>query len=233
MITACPIPGKLKSTHICAAFIEGAPRSAVGFVFYGVNETNLHQYRVAKASGQPVYVIDNSAFDCVRGTQFRVTRGRYHHNGVGVSDGSRFKALGIEAQPWQHRTPDRPSVLAVEQSESYMRSVAGDARWLDVQLGLILSDAVLVRAWNRDKRAAGATLAEDLARSHLVVTHSSAAAVEALLAGVAVRVSPMSPCYGIMGRQQELRQGMFNVLADNQFSISEMRDGTAWKALNA
>jgi hypothetical protein len=215
MITACPIPGKLKSTHICAAFIEGAPRPAVGFVFYGVNETNLHQYRVAKASGQPVYVIDNSAFDCVRGTQFRVTRGRYHHNGVGVSDGARFKALGIEAQPWQHRTPDRPFVLAVEQSESYMRSVAGDARWLGVQLGLILSDAVLVRAWNRDKREAGA------------------AAVEALLAGVAVRVSPMSPCYGIMSRQQELRQDMFNVLADNQWTLDEIRNGTAWKALNA
>ena len=86
---------------------------------------------------------------------------------------------------------------------------------------------------SRASTAAGATLAEDLARSHLVVTHSSAAAVEALLAGVAVRVSPMSPCYGIMSRQQELRQGMFNVLADNQWTLDEIRNGTAWKTLNA
>ena len=43
----------------------------------------------------------------------------------------------------------------------------------------------------------------------------------------------MSPCYGIMSRQQELRQGMFNVLADNQWTLDEIRNGTAWKTLNA
>lgn len=236
MLIAHPIPGKLKSEAICAAFIEGAPQSVAGHVFYGVNESNLTVYRKAKAkanaSGEPVYVIDNSAFDCVRGVQFRVSLNRYHHNGLGVSDGARFKALGIEVKPWVVPGPDRPFTLFVQQSESFMRCVAEDPRWLEVAMNLRRTDTALIRAWNRNKALAGTTLAADIARSRLVVTHSSAAAVEALLAGVPVLVSPLSPCYSIMSRQQELRQGLFNVLADNQWTLDEMRNGTAWKALN-
>ena len=233
MLIACPVPVKQKAADLCAAFIEGAPRSATGYVFYGVTEENLPMYRKAKASGQSVYMIDNSAFDKVRGIQYRVSKDRYHHNGIGTSNGQRFADLGIEVQPWQQRSFRRSMIMAVEQSPSYMACVAGDRDWLVREMTLLSQrDTILLRAWNRDKRKAMQTLAQDMDSAFMVLTHSSAAAVEALLAGVRVYVSPMSPCYSILSRQQELRQGLFNVLADNQFSVAEMRDGTAWKALN-
>jgi hypothetical protein len=73
------------------------------------------------------------------------------------------------------------------------------------------------------------TLHPDLARAYLTVTHSSAAAVESLLAGVPVSVSSFSPCRDVARDQ---RQRLFNVLADNQWTLDEIRAGVTWKALN-
>lgn len=220
MIIPIPVPGKQKSLDICNAFIAGAPKHATGFVCYGVNESNLAAYRKAKASGLDVYVCDNSAFDCVRGVQFRVTKNRYHHDGRGETDGRRFAALGLKVQPL--RTVEG-FALMVEQSPSYMKCVANDPDWL----GRHRLSASVLRPWNRDKRAAAAGLSFDGVR--LTITHSSAAAVESLLVGVPVLVSPMSPCYGVT---TEDRLRLFGVLADNQFTLTEMKDGTCWKALN-
>jgi hypothetical protein len=226
MIIPVPVSGKKKSVDICKAFIAGAPKTANGFVFYGVNETNISQYRVAKRSGLPVWCCDNSAFDCVRGVQFRVTKDRYHHAGRGETDGCRFAALGLKvAEP---RDP-AGFILGVEQSPSYMKCVANDDYWLAKGLVAYSRHPWRIRNWNRDKRAAMSTLAADLALARLTVTHSSAAAVESLLAGVPVHVSPMSPCYGVA---MEDRLRLFGVLADNQFDLTEIRNGTAWKALN-
>lgn len=230
MIRAVPIPGKKKSEDICRAFIEGAPRSATGVVVYGVNESNLHEFSKAAVSGQPWYYVDNAFFDTARGKYFRVARNRVQHNGVGVSDGKRFAALGLEVQPWQHRP--QGTTLLVEQSDSFMTCVAKEPRWLnDTLRGLAPPLPVAMRRWTRNKLEAGTTLQMDLEKARLVITHSSAAAIEALLAGVRVHVSPMSAAFGIVGRQQELRHGLFNVLADQQFTLDELRSGVAWAEL--
>ncbi len=223
MIIPIPVPGKQKSVDICRAFIAGAPKSAVGYVLYGVSEANLDAYHKAKASGLDVYHVDNSAFDCVRGVQFRVTKNRYHHDGKGHTDGMRFFDLKQRIKP---PIPDvrAGDVLAVEQSPSYMACVAGDPGWLK---RTAMPYAHILRPWNRDKKAAAAGLSFDGVR--LTITHSSAAAVESLLAGVPVLVSPMSPCYGVT---MEDRLRLFGVLADNQFDLTEILNGTAWKALN-
>ena len=224
MIIPIPVPGKQKSVDICRAFIAGAPKSAVGYVLYGVNELNFTAYRKAKASGLDVYHVDNSAFDCVRGVQFRVTKNRYHHDGRGETDGRRFAALRLKvAEPVKYDG----IALVIEQSPSYMKCVAGDPTWL--ARNALFTGASILRAWDRDKKRAMSTLAADLALARLTVTHSSAAAVESLLAGVPVLVSPMSPCYGVT---MEDRLRLFGVLADNQYAIGEILNGTAWKALN-
>lgn len=224
MIIPIPVPGKQKSLDICNAFIAGAPKTATGFCLYGVNESNLYAYRKAKASGLDVFMIDNSIYDCVRGVQFRVTKNRYHHDGRGETDGKRFAALGLKvAGPVKYDG----IALVIEQSPSYMACVAGDPTWL--ARNALFTGASILRAWDRDKKRAMSTLAADLAVARLTVTHSSAAAVESLLAGVPVLVSPMSPCYGVT---MEDRLRLFGVLADNQFSTLEMKDGTCWKALN-
>lgn len=226
---ACPVKSKRKSIDICNAFVQGAPKGALGFVFYGVNESNIHEWAVAMKTGQPWFFVDNSYFDCVRGQQYRVTR-----NAVQVwakhltSDGKRFEALGLEIKPWK---PFGPRWLAVEQSPSFMRCVAHNPDWLERHPPPSTA-TMKVRPWIADKRKQQATLPADLAWADHLLTHSSAAAVEAALAGVAPSVSQMSALAGMICSRDDPnvdeRRRYLSVLADNQFSMTEIREGKAW-----
>ncbi len=72
---------------------------------------------------------------------------------------------------------------------------------------------------------------DDLADARQLITHSSASAVEALLEGVPVIVSRMSAVFGI-DPVHDTRLHAMQVLADNQFDMSEIRSGKAWLWLN-
>jgi hypothetical protein len=93
----------------------------------------------------------------------------------------------------------------------------------------------------RDKSSLNTTLAEDLVDAWAVVTHSSNVAVESVLAGVPVFNT--NQCAGsIMGLSDlskiespimpDSREHWAVMLANNQFQLSEMRSGLAWRMLN-
>lgn len=240
MLTPIPVVGKQKSRDICDAFIAGAPRSAKGFVTYGVNDTNHAAFLAAKATGLPIWQIDNSYFDKTRGLLFRVTKDAVQHSGLGETDGKRFALLDIPVEPFRLRA--NAHVLVVEQSESYMRihggepartqgrPTAGNETWLTKQTRLHAAGRkIRFRPWRSDKLKLAEKLAYYLIDADLLITHSSAAAVQAYLAGVPVVVSEQSCCYRT---PIEDRMRLFGVLADNQFLLSEMRSGFAWRALN-
>lgn len=235
MLKAYPVFGKQKAVDICNAFIAGAPRDAEGSVFYGVNESN----RRAWESGGTRWYIDNAYFDATRQTYFRVTRNATQNSGLGKSDGARFRQLGLAIKPWRRGS----HIVVVQQSDSFMRNVAGYhsdfVADVIVQLADLTDRSILVRLWNRDKSAACDGLLDDLRGAHALVTHSSAAAVTALLEGVPVAVDRSSAAFPMAGSIDDIeylptldREQWAGVLADNQFSISEMKDGTAWRMLN-
>ena len=237
MIKAYPVSGKQKSVDICQAFIDGAPKSATGAVFYGVNETNHHEWRAAKKAGD-WYYIDNSFFDKVRGQQYRVAKNRvqlqpsaFDRN---TSRGERFDALGIDVMPMNARPSNR--WIVVEQSPSFMKFVAEEVNWLDDYISRLPANAkVLRRRWAPNKLKQQETLPADLADAWTLVTHSSAAAVTALLLGVPCITSPMSAihrCRWSTDPEHDERRSYFNVLAENQFSLTEFRNGDAWRCLN-
>ena len=237
-LTAHPVPGKSKSAALCAAFIEGAPKSAKGHVFYGVKDTNAAAWKKVLASGEDYYFIDNSYFDAVRvggssteGGQFRVTRNalQYRDARKGRSAGKRWAALGTEIQPWEDRI--RGYWLAIEQSDVFMKYSAREPRWyFNTVRNLQATDVpVKVRPWNPDKTKIQKTLREDLDGARAVVTHSSAAAITGAIAGVPFIVSPESAIHGM---QPNERLHFMQVLADNQFTVAELRDGTAWAMIH-
>ncbi len=241
MLIPIPVVGKQKSRDICDAFIAGAPRNAKGYVTYGVNDSNHAEFLAAKATGLPVWQIDNSYFDKTRGLMFRVTKDAVQHSGLGETDGKRFASLGIPVEPLL-LIRSSPHVLVVEQSESYMRihggeparkrgrPTAGNETWLTKQTRIHAAGRkIRFRRWGPDKPYLSEKLAYYMQDADLLITHSSAAAVQAYLAGVPVAVSEMSCCYRT---PIEDRMRLFGVLADNQFTLREMRDGVAWRALN-
>jgi hypothetical protein len=250
-LTLHPVPGKAKSDAICKAFAAGAPRDAQGHVFYGVTDANRAAWDAVsrQRSDQVYYFIDNSYFDKVRGAQFRVTKNGLQHKGFGTSDCKRFDALGIEIHPW--RKPTGLRMLQLGQSPGFMRLMASKPMWLIDRTAKLMETVpwteINGRVWHRNKKDAGRTLHQDLVKTDLLITHSSAAAVEAVLAGVCVDTSAASAAYHYAMQMQGIvkaqawgcldslipdRRQWAGVLADAQFTIDEMKDGTAWHMLH-
>jgi hypothetical protein len=242
-MTPYPTLGKPKAKVLLDAFMEGCgDLKENAAVFYGVNETNIEHWREVRRFRRPYYSIDNSYFDQTRGfkephAQFRITKNGFQVNANELkSDGLRFAALGIKLQPWRHPTATSHT-LVCPQSDAFMRDIAqypGD--WAkDTLQHLSHASPVMFRAWGRDKLKAASSLPHDLENAHLLVTHSSAAAVTALIHGVPVQVSSMSALWGCnfdVGNDNcPVRLNVMGVLADNQWSLDEIRQGKAWKWL--
>jgi hypothetical protein len=242
-VTCYPTPGKVKAVRLCDEFAQGV-RAAGGTahlmngvpawldpgvaVFYGVTPQTQHLWQQARAEGRDWYYIDNSYFDATRGTHYRITRNAIQHQGIAASDGKRFAELGITVKPW--RSGGEHVVMCL-QSPVFMKTVAGidQARWFDEIRDIVGNKQIRIRGWNGNKKQQTDTLHADLERAALLVTWSSAAAVTALLEGIPVLCGEQSAAFGVEVSQ---RQAWANSLADHQWTLAEIRDGTAWRALN-
>lgn len=255
-LTCYPVPGKEKSKVICAAFAAGAPRHATGAVFFGT-EGVMDAYQRAK-SGTWWY-IDNAYFDRCRGTYFRVTKNALQVDvresqstsplgpvaGLRFSDGRRFARLGITMKDWRHKPYGK--ILVIPQSDDFMKSTLGrKGDWLGETVEKLnawgYGPRIRVRPWQRDKTKAYVGLRDDLDDAALLVTWSSASAITALCEGIPA-ISESGAAYAMTGLltpervarpalpRIEDRTRFFEILADNQFTLDEFRDGTAWRWL--
>jgi hypothetical protein len=241
MLTLYPVPGKLKSDMICRAFLAGAPRSAEGAVFFGT-EGQMSAYRKAMTNGRPWFYLDNAYFDKHRGTYFRVTRNALQVDPRGrTSDGKRFAKLNVPIKPWRETLG--PDILVAPQSDAFMKSTLGiEYDWGERTAALLRGRGypVRIRPWNRDKIKAGIALLDDLPNLRLLVTHSSASAITAMLEGTPA-ISMAGAASTLTGalRPESIdnppkpdgRLEFAQVLADNQFTLEEFRSGAAWSWL--
>lgn len=242
-VTCYPTPGKIKASRICDEFMRGvraAGDTARCFpgtptwlepgaaVFYGVTPETQHLWQQAKAEGRDWYYIDNSYFDAARGTHYRITRNAIQHQGITASDGKRFAELGISIKPWRE---GGEHVVMCLQSPVFMKTVAGidQARWFDEIRDSVINKQIRIRGWSGNKKQQMDTLPADLERAAMLVTWSSAAAITALLEGIPVLCGEQCAAFGIVFAE---RKAWANSLADHQWTLAEIRDGTAWKALS-
>jgi len=231
----CPVREKKKSHDLVNAFIAGAPKDAEGYVFAGVKESNQHWWDTVQKHRLPFYYIDNSYFDQTRATHFRVTKDRFQVDAMAhEATGARFNALGIaikHARKFDGRLP----VLCVLQSALHMKLTGGDAWWqVETQRVASYDGPYIVREWLADKRKQQATLKSDLEVCRQVVTHSSAAAVMALLEGIPVIVSEVSAVYKVGAPRDDFQDNRYRamcVLAEHQFTLQEMKEGLAWETV--
>lgn len=226
-------PEKAKSQRVLEAFAAGCDARMVTVherellpgvaVFYGVRPGWAHLWEQAKAERRDWIYVDNAYFDCCRDVYYRVTKNAIQHDGLGASDGARFRALGIDIKPMRE---GGDYDLICQQSDEFMRVVANDPGFVDrVALRLREMGHEVVIRRKGEKRP----LADDLKGARRLWTWSSAAAVTALIEGVPV--TTMGPCCAHSCRPDD-RERWAGVLADNQWSLSEIRSGLAWRALN-
>lgn len=252
MVTAYPVAKKAKAYEICEAFIQGcggaiatapAKLASGAAFFYGIDESNLGIWREVKSDpAREWYYCDNAYFDSTRQAYFRITRNRLQHAGFGTSTGARFKQLGIAIKPWSEPESGE-HIVVCPQSDQFMNYVVGfNGNWRDETVGALrtlTTKEVRVREWQRDKGALAATLHEDLRNAFALVTYSSAAAVTAVLAGVPVVCSAQCAAMPMSGNLFKLaqlprkpREEWAGVLADNQWTLEEFRNGTAWRMMH-
>lgn len=245
-----PQPSKARSRLLLEAFAAGAGGKVSQQVlqlergpaaFYGVVGIE-YLLRLARSDGRDWYYGDNAFFDRGRGTFFRFAKNAFQ-GPAAKPEGSRLAALGLEVKPWQR---GGRHIVVVEQSEHFLGlSGAGGREWLTRMLLRIvkLTDRPLVlRRWRRDKDKAAATLRGDLKDAWALVTHASAAANEALLAGIPVFVSAKDCVAAPMAsgeleqiespRYPDGREEWAAALAASQWNVEELRAGAAWRALN-
>jgi hypothetical protein len=169
---------------------------------------------------------------------YRITKDGFQHDGTGNATADRFRAIGRPVQPWQSGgrhillCPNSPTYFGLFKMDVY--------QWVNdvtAQLALHSDRPVRVR-W----KGHATPIEEDLVGCHAVVVFSSAAAIDGLIAGV--------PCFTLANFAGTKRMGhtdlsliespMFPAdrepflwnLSDNQWSLEEIRDGVAWKALS-
>lgn len=257
-LTLYPVPGKAKSKLICHAFAAGAPRHATGAVFFGT-EGVMQAFQRAKQGTW--FYIDNAYTDPQRQLYFRVTKNALqvdprvlYLDGDGKtkatlrdSTGERFAKLGVTVKDWRHKPDGR--ILVIPQSDDFMKSTLGrKGGWLRETVEKLnawgYGPRIRVRPWLRDKATAYVELHRDLDDAALVVTWSSASAITALYEGIPA-ISESGSAHALTGplTQERVarplmpdlasRQRFLEILADNQFTLEEFKNGTAWRWLQS
>lgn len=192
---------------------------------------------------------------------FRITKNALQHTGTGefpISESDakrRFKNLGIEIKPWRKRGR-HVLVCPPLRLSGAVWGYDADA-WLANTLAELRKHTdreLRVRAkltWNDNKSSNTSgyrgrpktnlvPMADDLKDAWALVTFNSNSATEALLAGIPVFCTEPCASYA-MGtpdlslietpRMDADRGRWAAMLACNQFTLGEMRDGTAWKMI--
>lgn len=254
MLTCYPSPGKRKALKLCRAFAEGCGgRVASGgqavlddgpAFFYGLTAHSAALTDACRRQGRDWYYADN-AYYVGRGTHFRVTRGAFMHDGGGDAAPDRLRRLRVEIKPWRR---DGRHVVIATQSDLFYRLHLGTTRadWtaaVRTELAEQTDRPIVVchkppPPWPGD--FPHTNFEDALPGAWAAVSHSSSVMVKALIDGVPVFPLGDSMAAG-MGHDDpsrieaplypEDRERWLRVLAANQWTREEMRDGTCWRDL--
>ncbi|QIK78071.1 hypothetical protein G7077_03235 [Sphingomonas piscis] len=194
---------------------------------------------LAQAKAQSLYFlyIDHAYFDRGHGRSYRITRNGYEAGAVRRCPSDRFRALGIETQPWRKSGRE----IVVCPPTDYFMQAHGCLDWLETTLAMLKAATdrpIVVREKPKDTEAA-VPLPVALESAHSLVTHSSNVAIEAVCLGTPVFVSPASAAapVGLTELSQiedpvyPDRDAWLAHLAYSQFSLEEIADGRAWRML--
>lgn len=244
-------PQKHRGRKVAWAFAEGC----AGAVSYGPTPNDgpiavwgmspMIQPILAKArsDGRDWYYIDNNYLGR-RGRHFRVTKNDWQTSGSGFGDPRRATLLHTALRPWQDNLGGPILICPPSEDMCALRGWTDPALWLAGTINEIRRHTDR-RIWIRNKpkslRRQTTTFDEALQGVYCVVTHISNTAIEAVVSGIPAFVT--GECAARPMCRTDLseidaapfhpdRKHWFSVLAANQFSLEELRDGTAWNFVN-
>jgi hypothetical protein len=206
-------------------------------VVWGVLRGSDRILAQARSQGLHFFYIDHAYFDRGHGNSYRMTRNRYEAGNVRKVGDDRLIRLNLDIQPWRK---NGRSIIVCPPTE-YFAAAHNCADWLETTLAALRLETdrpVVVREKPKPGESS-VPLPQALQDAHALVTHSSNVAIEAACLGTPVFVSPASAAAPIGQTDIGLietprypkRDPWLAHLAYSQYSMTEMRDGTAWNLL--
>lgn len=254
-VTCYSQPDKAKSRRVLEAFAAGcggrmastdADRLEPGDVaFYGVGPVWAHLWRQAQIEGRNVYYLDNSFWDDTREIKFRVGR-----NVVQMHEFPRgqYPAFRRPIQPWR---AGGEHIVVCPQSDAFMRTVEKFAEdwveWVSRRLRMHTTRPLVIR-WKRrwhpgpKARIDWRPLSDDLRGAWAVVAHTSAAANEALIAGIPAFTTGLCAATAMSNhdlssierpKMPDGREQWAAAVAAHEWTLTEIANGDAWRSLHA
>src|SRR3990167_9325100 len=235
------------SRVIMAAFSEGCKGQVVPptklfdgvAAMYGILRGTAEIIRQCEWVGRDYYYIDHGYLKPGHyDGYYRITRNARQAEVADpreyIYPPDRLKKVGVEIRPWR-RTGKNILVIPITGAIGEFYGINSD-QWLRVVTDEITSHTA--RPIEVKYKGLGA-IEEALKDTWCVVTHSSNTAVDALVNGVPVITLGESACELMSWDFGDIecphwpeRELWLQALAYHQFTLTEMRNGTAWKILN-
>lgn len=209
---------------------------AGGWAGFGSPQTWQSLTRAIRNGDEWIYA-DHAYFG--RKHFYRVTRNAFQHSGIGKPDFDRLRAFHYEAAPFRK---DGGHVLVCLHSDNFHERMGAPLPiYLDdikARIRLYSDRRIIVRT-KRDV----VPFEKHLKNAWAVVTHSSACALHALMAGVPAFTTADSAIGSLTLRDpinierpfypdSDLRMTVAAVLAANQWTADEISRGLAWSHFN-
>ena len=199
--------------------------------FYGVRPAWSRLWRQAMAEGRTVMYIDNSFFDDTRETKFRVGRNVVQMYEFPKRDYPKFRR---PIMPWRE---GGEHIVVCPQSSEFMVCVEQFSEqwedWIARRLRMYTTRPLKVR-----KKGEKRPLAEDLKGAWALVTHTSAAANEAIIAGIPAFTTGLCAATSMSNHDiaaierpkcPDGREAWAAAVAAHEWTLDEMANGTCWK----
>ena len=197
--------------------------------WYGVHPTLVKTWQNMLRAGGDYWYVDNGYLGR---DYFRVTKNLLQHSGIGRPDFARLKRIGVQIKPW---TNTGSHILLCPHTDYFHDLMLGDTarQWVDSVIKQIQTERQIRIRHKSDPKP----LQADLADCWCVVTPQSNCAVEAILAGVPAFVTGQSAALPMSSGQLDIenpvrpdgRMEWAGVLAANQWTLSEIESGVAWR----
>lgn len=165
---------------------------------------------------------------------YRVTRNAFQCSGLGNRPSDRLDKLNVDMKPWR-KDGDHIVVIPLTGAFGAFLGIDPD-KWVQAvvsEIARYTDRPVIVKSKD------GAPLRDALRNAHCLVTHSSNAAVDALLEGLPVVTLGPSACHPLSTQLPQIefpvygdRRQWAQNLAYGQFTLDEMRSGMAWEILH-
>lgn len=247
-------PAKSNSRSMLQAFSAGSGAEITpalelkpgrAAVLWGVDRLTLPLWREIERTKHPFIYIDNGYFRSkwTGGDYYRVTVNAPQHSGVGESDGARWRALGLNIAPW--RKSGDHILIACQSDFWHERHGHGSAAKFAERITRSLhehTERPVIARMKPIGEHKEPPLSEHFKNCWAVVSDSSMVALEGILSGIPAFMLAKSSLDTVASRElsnietpfyPEDRERWAGVLADNQWTLSEIKAGLAWRTLNA